>query len=356
MVAELIWAGPGRWLSPAALPMRGPVAAGGDPVPPAEIPSSGRALELDAMLVPGLQDAHIHSGLIDLIALRSGGISAALDLGGVPEQVSALRRASLDPTAGLPGLEIVGAFLTCPGGYPSGRSWAAPGSWREVRSTADAEMAVAEQVAVGAGAVKVAINVDAGPVLPSPVLAAIAAAAHGAGLRVIAHAEGEGAVRTALTAGVDVLAHTPWTEELDVGLLRACAEQTTWISTTNIHGRSDALTVAMANLSGFLDLGGSLRYGTDLGNGNLPLGVNSQETLVLQTLGLSVDDVLAAMTGPILGPTATVSAQASRFVAGVAPCVLANPLDPQLRVVGPYLREAQVFSAEDITDLEPWQG
>ena len=353
LLADLIWAGPGHWLSRSALPMRGPVAAGGDPVPVAQVPPGARMLELEAMLLPGLNDAHVHSGLIDLKALRRGGIAAALDLGGVPEQVGARRRESLDPASGLPVLQIAGAFLTAPGGYPSDRSWAAPGSWRVVRSVADAETAVAEQVAVGAAAIKVAINVDAGPVLPPPVLAAIGAAARASGLPVVAHVEGDDAVRAAVSAGVDVLAHTPWTEELEPDQLRACAAQTTWISTTSIHGRSDALTVALTNLSGFLDRGGSVRYGTDLGNGNLPLGVNAQEILVLQTVGLSVDDVLAVMTGPWLGPEA---AGGSRFIAGVAPCVLPNRLNPQSRVVGPFLREAEVFSAEAIEDLESWKA
>jgi hypothetical protein len=351
MIADVIWAGPRRWLTRSALPMRGPVAAGGDPVPATQVPSGARTLELEAMLLPGLQDAHVHSGLIDLKALRRGGIAAAMDLGGVPEQVAAVRRQSLDPASELPILQIAGAFLTAPGGYPSDRAWAAPGSWREVHSAADAETAVAEQAGFGAEAIKVAINVNAGPVPAPPVLAAIVAAARAAGLRVVAHAEGDGAVRTAVTAGVDVLAHTPWTEELEPGLLRACAAQTTWISTTNIHGRSEALTVAMTNLSGFLNHGGSVRYGTDLGNGSLPLGVNGQETLALQGVGMSVDDILAAMTGPMLGGSG-----GSRFVAGVAPCVLLNPINAHTRVIGPALRQAQVFSVEDIEDMEKWQG
>jgi len=143
-------------------------------------------------------------------------------------------------------------------------------------------------------------------------------------------------------------------------VLRACAAQTTWISTTNIHGRSPALTVAMTNLSGFLDHGGSVRYGTDLGNGPLPLGVNGQETLALQTVGMSVDDVLASMTGPMLGALDTVdtarAADAGRFVAGVAPSVLLNPIDADTRVIGPALRGAEVLSIEEIDHLEKWQG
>jgi hypothetical protein len=206
----------------------------------------------------------------------------------------------------------------------------------------------------------VAINVDAGPVLAPPVLAGLVEAAHATGLLVIAHAEGEGAVRAALTAGIDVLAHVPWTEQLDPDLLRECARQTTWISTLHIHnprGGGPAWDVAGVNLLEFLGFGGTVRYGTDLGNGELPLGVNGEEILALETLSLSVDEMLAAMTGPLTGPltgpaTGTATS-ASKFVAGVAPCVLINPIGQGNRTIGPALRRAQVFSFQHMHDWTP---
>jgi hypothetical protein len=344
LIVDQIWTGPGRWLRRSALPMRGPVAAGGDPVEPERVPPGARTLDTDGLILPGLHDAHVHSGLVDLRAVRRGGIACVTDLGSVPAQVAELRRKSREPASDLPVLELVGAFLTAPGGYPSDRSWAAPGSWREVRSAVDAETAVAEQAAIGARAVKVAINVDAGPVPPPSVLAAIVAAAQAGGLLVIAHAQGPGAVRAALTAGVDVLAHTPWTESLGPDLIRECARQTTWISTLQIHdprSGGPAWRTAAANLREFLGHGGTLRYGTDLGNGPLSLGINAAEIGALQALGLSVDEVLAAMTGPLVGPAA--GAGPSRFLAGVAPCVLVNPIAPDTREVGPLLAQAQVW-------------
>jgi hypothetical protein len=80
-------------------------------------------------------------------------------------------------------------------------------------------------------------------------------------------------------------------------------------------GTGAALGTAVGNLRGFLEHGGVVRYGTDLGNGPLPLGVNEAELLALSAAGLSVDDLLAAMTDvdPVTG---------SRFVAGVAPCLV----------------------------------
>jgi hypothetical protein len=365
LLPDLTWAGPGRWLRQVALPMRGPVAAGGDPVPVAELPAGARTLEYWGMITPGLQDAHVHSGLIDLPGLRAGGISAALDLGGVPEQVGTLRLESLDPASDLPALQIAGAFLTAPGGYPSDRSWAAPGSWREVHSAGDAEAAVGEQLAVGADVIKVALNAEAGPV-PSPaVLAAIVSAAQSAGRPVVAHAEGPGTVPLALTAGVNALAHIPWTENLPADLLRACAEQTAWISTTHIHGRGPALTVALDNLVGFMEHGGRLRYGTDLGNGRRRMEVDAQETLMMETIGMNLDEVLASMTGSMLGEPypggwadpdgngiRVQTGGPSRFLAGIAPAQFSNEMAPHERVVGPMLRQAEVFSIKDIVEME----
>jgi imidazolonepropionase-like amidohydrolase len=106
-------------------------------------------------------------------------------------------------------------------------------------------------------------------------------------------------VAAALDAGAGLLAHTPWTDRLDAGLLRACAARQRWISTLDIHGwgrTTPASVTAVANLRLFLEYGGTVRYGTDLGNGPLPPGVNPREIRALQSAGLSPAAVLAAMT------------------------------------------------------------
>jgi hypothetical protein len=41
-----------------------------------------------------------------------------------------------------------------------------------------------------------------------------------------------------------------------------------------------------------------VRYGTDLGNGPLPPGVNQREIRALQAAGLTPSDILSAMTEP----------------------------------------------------------
>jgi imidazolonepropionase-like amidohydrolase len=114
------------------------------------------------------------------------------------------------------------------------------------------------------------------------------------------HAEGPGTVAAAYQAGADLLAHTPWTEPLDDGLVRDTAARMTWISTLDIHGygtATPAREIAVGNLRRFLAYGGTVRYGTDLGNGPLPPAVNPREIRALQEAGLTPDQVLTAMTG-----------------------------------------------------------
>ncbi|WP_328460687.1 amidohydrolase [Actinoplanes sp. NBC_00393] len=337
LLADSVWWG-GRLRSGVALR----VAPDGvvKPVPAELAPAGPDTRRLPGTLLPGLVDAHVHSALVDLGTVRAGGIAAVWDLGGVPAAVRELaerarsqhgpvaadarsqrpasadarsrRPASADaqsqrpaaadrtpyPAVKLPRIRYAGPFLIAPGGYPSDREWAAAGSWREIGSAADAGAAVADAWSGGAGLIKVTAHTG-GPQLPQPVLRALVDAAHASGLPVVVHAEGPGTVAAAYTAGADLLAHTPWTERLDDALVRACAARMCWISTLDIHGWGEpdpAREIAIDNLRRFREHGGSVRYGTDLGNGPLPPGINVREIRALQAAGLTPDDVLSVMT------------------------------------------------------------
>lgn len=248
--------------------------------------------------LPPFIDHHVHLHLIDDRALTAGGIAGILDLGGDP---AALTRR---PRRAVPRRAFAGAFLTVPGGYPSGRSWAPDAVVREVTSDSPHEgvpggaaTAVAEQAAFGASVIKVALNSTAGPVFDRETLAAIVSAAHDRALPVVAHAEGEGMPRLALRAGVDALAHTP-TEHLGPRFIAsAVAAGQRWISTLDIH-EGDARSTAVANLAAFAAAGGTVLYGTDLGNGDLPTGVNARELAALVDAGLDGPALIDALTDP----------------------------------------------------------
>jgi imidazolonepropionase-like amidohydrolase len=71
------------------------------------------------------------------------------------------------------------------------------------------------------------------------------------------------------------------------------------VSTLDIHSygrRTPALETAVDNLARFSDAGGRVVYGTDLGNGPIPPGIDVGEALHLAAAGLSPDAILASMT------------------------------------------------------------
>ena len=280
-----------------------------------------RALSGEAgVALPPLIDHHVHLHLIDERRLGAHGIAGVLDLGGDP--VILAQR----PRAGMPRVAYAGAFLTAPGGYPVGRSWAPAAAVREVTDPSahpgvagGAATAVDEQVSFGAAVIKVALNAQAGPVPDAATLAAIIDAARQHGLPVAAHAQGTGMAQIAIDAGIDTLAHAPFTEVLDGAFIaRAVAGGQRWISTLDIH-RDDAHSreTAAGNLTAFVRAGGTVLYGTDLGNGDLPVGVNARELSALHGAGLRGEALLATLTDP--WPGAERSHGVCTFVPGVPP-------------------------------------
>ena len=253
---------------------------------------TGQVLHGRGTVYPGFLDAHVHLALIDSGALPGGGIARVIDLGGwLPDGLG----------TPMPDLAYAHQFVTVPGGYPLGADWAEHGWSVPVTSPADAAGAVDLQVAAGASVLKITLNAVAGPVLDAETLAALVGQAHQLGLPVVAHAEGAGQAERAFGAGVEVLAHTPFSERLGDDLVQAMAARMTWISTLDIHGWGSptvAFEIAGDNLRRFHAAGGRVLYGTDLGNGPLPVGVNGREIVALLGAGLTPDDVLAALCRP----------------------------------------------------------
>ncbi|HEU4849447.1 MAG TPA: amidohydrolase [Terrimesophilobacter sp.] len=274
-------------------------ARGNDPEPEAHLAGT---------VLPGFRDAHVHLGLVDGTELLAGGIAAVDDFGWE------LDLARTWPTSpGFPRVTIAGQLLTAPGGYPTASGWAPPGAACEIAAPDDAPAAVDRQLEAGAAFIKVALNADAGPVLDDATLARVVEHAHARGVTVVAHAQGKGQAARAFAAGVDVLAHAPWSERLSDELLGAmaagamaagatagatAARPMTWVSTLDIHGwgaRDADFVVASDNVRRFHAAGGRIRYGTDLGNGPLPVGINARELLALEHAGLGLDALAAAI-------------------------------------------------------------
>jgi imidazolonepropionase-like amidohydrolase len=259
----------------------------------------------DWFLMPGVVDAHVHIGLSDPRAVLRGGVTAVRDMGWPPRDIFPLVDISTATDFDGPAVVAVGPVVTVPGGYPSRAGWCPEGGWVEVRGPDEAIEAVRRIASEDPAAVKVALNADAGPTLSDAELVAVVDAAHRAGLSVTAHVQGVGQTERALGAGVDELAHCPWTERLGDALVEALARSATIVSTLDIHsyGRPTAdLDRAVDNLSRFGAAGGRVRYGTDLGNGPIPPGIHPGEAAHLTSAGLAVEQILRCMTRRPLEP------------------------------------------------------
>ena len=297
---------------------------------------TGRMIRLPGTVLPGFRDSHVHLGLIDAAALAPGGLARVVDLGWDP--TLAARWMTRDDVS----VEIVGAFLTSPGGYPSRSSWAPEGSCLFISTPDEAAAAITKMKELGAAMIKIALNSDAGPVFSFILLEAIVALAHAVSLPVVAHAQGVGQASRAARAGVDLLAHTPWSERVSDDELAFAAKRCAWISTLDIHGWGQFghdYDIAVDNLERFAALGGRVIYGTDLGNGPLPVGINPREIEGLLAAGLSRDAVIASMT-----PGSPSFSVGQRF------SWIPGPRAEEAREFAEWISSASVVSATDIEE------
>jgi imidazolonepropionase-like amidohydrolase len=225
------------------------------------------------------------------------------DLAWPPDDIFPLVDISQSTDFDGPQVVAAGPMVTVPGGYPSRSGWCPPGGWTEVRSAEEAAGAVARIAEDDPAVIKVALNSDVGPTLSDRELVAVCQAAHERGLAVTAHVQGRGQTERALGAGVDELAHVPWTEDLSEDLAAGVARGMAVVGTLDIHSygaRTPELDRAVANLSRIASAGGRIRYGTDLGNGAIPPGIHAGEVAHMAAAGLSPERILAAMTfGPL---------------------------------------------------------
>jgi imidazolonepropionase-like amidohydrolase len=302
--ASAAWLGPGRFVEDVRIVSeRGTIAAAG---PAATIAATDDEVRVDGFVMPAVADRHVHIGLSAPADVLAGGVTAVRDLAWPPDLIFTLADASELPSFDGPLIRAAGPMLTAPGGYPTQDGWAPPGTGREVKSPEDATAAVEELAALGAAAIKVSLNAEAGPTPTDAELAAICDAAHATTLPVAAHAQGQGEVERALGAGVDELAHTPWIRLSD-DVIQTASTRLRIVSTLDIlsFGRdTPEIRTALDNLRRFHVAGGTIVYGTDLGNGDIPAGIHTREALLIREAGLEPEEVLETMIRAPLEPDA----------------------------------------------------
>lgn len=269
-------------------------------------------------LVPAAIDAHVHlafAGPLQEVARAelAAGVAAVLDLG-MPEK---LLGTDLSPLR----IARSGPLLTAPGGYPT-RSWGKDGYGAEVATEEEARAAVRRFHAAGARFAKLSFD-ERYPMLSPEVAHAAVLEARRLGMRAAAHALSAPAVRAALAAGCDVLAHTPLEPvEVPPGI--------TIISTLRAfqaRPRPHARIV----------------YGTDLGNEGTAPGIDGKELELLASV-MSPRAVLRAATSDaadLLGMS-----DLGRLTVGARASLLALAGDP-LRDPSALARPAAVWIEGD---------
>jgi imidazolonepropionase-like amidohydrolase len=293
--ATLAWLGPGRLIEDARVVCDGGrISYAGTDTPIGDFDDE---LVVDGFLMPAVADRHVHIELSDPAAVLRGGVTADRDLAWPPERIFPLADMSELPSYNGPLIRAAGPMLTGHGGYPTEADWAPAGTGRELAGPDDAVAAVAELAARGAAAIKVSLNAETGPTPTDPELMAICDEAHRSDLPVTAHAQGTGQVERALGAGVDELAHTPWIRLSDE-IIETAAARLRIVSTLDIqsYGRdTPEIRAAIDNIRRFHTAGGTVIYGTDLGNGPIPAGIHTREVLLLRDAGLEPEEILQAM-------------------------------------------------------------
>lgn len=304
--APLAWFGPGRLVRHAAVIAEGGIITFAGPS--AGSPLADERLEVDGFLMPAIADRHVHVRLADPGAILLGGVAAVRDLAWPADEIFALADASELPSFNGPLIRAAGPMLTGRGGYPTKASWAPPGTGLELDGPEHTARAVNELASRGAGVIKVSLNAEAGPTPSDAELTALVESAHGRGLPVAAHVQGVGQAERAVGAGLDEFAHAPWTDRLSEQLLEAAARTMRVVSTLDILSFGDVtpeLRTACDNLVRFRAAGGQVVYGTDLGNGAIPPGIDVREALLLhEAVRMSPEEVLTAMTATRLEPGA----------------------------------------------------
>lgn len=304
--APLAWFGTGRLVRHAAVVADGGVITYAGPS--AGSPPADERIEVDGFLMPAVADRHVHVRLADPGAVLLGGVAAVRDLAWPPDEIFPLADASELPSFHGPLIRAAGPMLTGRGGYPTADRWAPAGTGLELEGPEHAARAVEELARRGAAVIKVSLNAEAGPTPSDGELAAIVESAHSRDLPVAAHVQGKGQAERAVGAGLDEFAHTPWTERLSEQLVGSAARSMRIVSTLDILSFGEVtpeLRTACDNLVRFRAAGGQVVYGTDLGNGPIPPGIDVREALLLhEAVRMTPEEVLGAMTATRLEPGA----------------------------------------------------
>lgn len=169
---------------------------------------------------------------------------------------------------------------------------------------AGARRTVASQLRGGASVVKLFTGSYVTPQTVKPMRGALARAAteaaHRRGARVFTHPSNREGTAIAIDAGVDALAHVPSETEGTAPLLEEAARRGTRVVPTlhmfasTVRPDDDFVHPIYAALRGFIQAGGRVLFGTDVGY--MPDRDTRPEFEAMASSGMSVGDILRALT------------------------------------------------------------
>jgi imidazolonepropionase-like amidohydrolase len=192
-------------------------------------------------LLPGLIDTHVHVDKVSqLETSASWGVTTMLDMGN--KDLAGL--ATLKNGQGLPTLRSAGNPASAPNSVFVRKMGFSVST--TVTGPEDAARFVADRVAEGSDYIKILVEDPKIPgtrALGAETVAALVVAAHGAGLRTVAHVVSADTMTTAVRAGADIVTHTALTSDLGPDLVALLAEREVVIipTLTMMQGVVDAI-------------------------------------------------------------------------------------------------------------------
>jgi imidazolonepropionase-like amidohydrolase len=257
----------------------------------------------DAMTIPACElDRQLQE------TLTRYGFTSVFDLGSMWENTRALRdRVERGEVSG-PSIRSTGEALVPPGALPSARVLGVMGLMQfpapEVADAAAAAAAARRLLDAGVDGIKVFAS-SPGATLAEETIRAAVREAHRSGKPVFVHPNSGDDARTAVGAGVDVVAHTtprsgPWDEPL-LALMKErrvalTATLTLWqhfLRHDRASVRDQVVDTGVGQLGAWVAAGGTVLFGTDLGAVDPDPGA---EYALMARAGMTFPQILASLT------------------------------------------------------------
>ena len=324
-----------------------------------EIPARAEVLDVSSCWVTaGFHNSHAHffglewaeaaaipgADLARLLEQRFTrfGFTTVFDTGSTWDNTRSIRERIDSGAVAGPRIRSTGEALLAPDAMPSAEALRSYGIMPlralEVSDAEQAAAAAREQIARGVDGIKVHLQPppEQAPSIPESAIRAAVTEAHKRGKPVFVHPDTGADVLAAARAGADVIAHTtpgsgPWNANVLESMLDARIALTPTLTLWKSRDRSGdgtLLETAVGQVKGWIDAGGTVLFGTDLG----AVGPDPREEYELMArAGMSFRQILAALTttpAERMGESATLG----RIVPGLRADLVVLNADPALDV------------------------